>query len=62
MITKEKLQNHVNHLKGKHQHLHKMVEAAEAENAPSDYIKGLKKDKLQLKDEIAFNIKRIEKM
>ena len=39
-----------------------MVEAAEAENAPSDYIKGLKKDKLQLKDEIAFNIKRIEKM
>jgi uncharacterized protein YdcH (DUF465 family) len=40
------------HLKALHLHTHKLVEAAEGENAPEEFIKSLKKKKLKLKDEI----------
>ena len=39
-------------LKTKHKELHARVEAAEAENAPDQFLKGMKKEKLRLKDEI----------
>ena len=39
-------------LKTKHKDLHARVEAAEAENAPDQFLKGMKKEKLKLKDEI----------
>jgi hypothetical protein len=39
-------------LKTKHKELHARVEAAEAENAPDQFLKGMKKEKLKLKDEI----------
>tara|TARA_Y100000389_G_scaffold65275_1_gene61345 strand:- start:300 stop:494 length:195 start_codon:yes stop_codon:yes gene_type:complete len=36
----------------KHKELHARVEAAEAENAPDEYLVTMKKEKLALKDEI----------
>ena len=39
-------------LKTKHKELHARVEAAEAENAPDQFLTGMKKEKLRLKDEI----------
>tara|TARA_B100002019_G_C21071495_1_gene499250 strand:+ start:570 stop:800 length:231 start_codon:yes stop_codon:yes gene_type:complete len=39
-------------LKEKHREHHKMIEAAEAEKAPDEFITRLKKEKLQYKDEI----------
>lgn len=40
-------------LERKHKDLHMRIEALEAERAPDKYIKPLKIEKLQLKDEIA---------
>lgn len=40
------------HLQSKHMLHHKLIEAAEAEKAPEDFIKKLKVEKLKLKDEI----------
>lgn len=40
-------------LESKHNNLHKQIEALEAEKAPDKYIKPLKIEKLQLKDEIS---------
>ena len=62
MMTKEKIEHYIEQLKEKHIHIHKMIEAAESEKAPDEYVKRLKKDKLQLKDDIQFNQKRLEKM
>jgi len=39
-------------LKTKHKELHSRVEAAEAENAPDQFLVTMKKEKLKLKDEI----------
>ena len=39
-------------LKTKHKELHARVEAAEAENAPDQFLTSMKKEKLKLKDEI----------
>jgi hypothetical protein len=39
-------------LKTKHKELHARVEAAEAENAPDQFLTSMKKEKLRLKDEI----------
>ena len=39
-------------LKTKHKDLHARVEAAEAENAPDQFLTSMKKEKLKLKDEI----------
>jgi len=44
--------NKLEHLKALHEHTHKLIEAAEGEKAPEDFIKGLKVKKLKLKDEI----------
>jgi len=41
------------HLKDRHKHLHNLIEAAEAEKAPEDFIKNLKVEKLEIKDKIA---------
>lgn len=35
-----------------HKHHHKLIEAAEAEKAPEEFIKKLKVEKLNIKDEI----------
>ena len=39
-------------LKGEHEHHHNLIEAAEAEKAPEDFIKKLKVEKLHIKDQI----------
>jgi len=54
------LEDRIKWLHGKHKHLHAMVEAAEAEKSPEDYIAKLKKEKLLLKDEIALITGKIE--
>jgi uncharacterized protein YdcH (DUF465 family) len=40
------------HLVKQHNHHHKLIEAAEAEKAPEEFIKKLKVEKLNLKDKI----------
>jgi len=40
------------HLKRQHKHHHKLIEAAEAEKAPEEFIKKLKVEKLNIKDQI----------
>ena len=42
----------VEYLEQKHKKLHDKLEAAEAEKAPEQYLKKMKKEKLALKDEI----------
>tara|TARA_B100001059_G_scaffold114200_1_gene114352 strand:- start:1111 stop:1311 length:201 start_codon:yes stop_codon:yes gene_type:complete len=44
--------NRIDVLKTKHKDLHARVEAAEAENAPDQFLTSMKKEKLKLKDEI----------
>ena len=44
--------NRIDVLKTKHKELHARVEAAEAENAPDQFLTTMKKEKLKLKDEI----------
>jgi len=44
--------NRIDVLKRKHNELHARVEAAEAENAPDQFLKSMKVEKLRLKDEI----------
>ena len=44
--------NRITFLKKKHKDLHARVEAAEAENAPDQFLVTMKKEKLRLKDEI----------
>lgn len=44
--------NRIDVLKTKHKELHARVEAAEAENAPDQFLKNMKVEKLRLKDEI----------
>ena len=39
-------------LERKHKHQHSIIEAAEAEKAPDQFINRMKIDKLKLKDEI----------
>jgi uncharacterized protein YdcH (DUF465 family) len=57
MITKEKLQNHIEHLKEKHKEVDKLLIEADAHWEDNERINNLKKQKLQIKDEIA----RLEK-
>ena len=58
MLTKEKLQHHINHLQEKHEDLEQRLS-----KNPADYIATvLKKEKLQLKDEIEFLKLRMSKM
>jgi hypothetical protein len=53
MITKEKLQNHIAHLKEKHHEIDKLLIEADAHWEENERINNLKKQKLQIKDEIA---------
>jgi len=55
-LSREILNNPI--VEKEHKHLHKVVEALEAEKAPEDAIKQAKVKKLKLKDEIE-NLKRM---
>jgi len=52
MITKEKLHNHIEHLKEKHHAVDKLLIDAESHWEGDDRIVNLKKQKLHIKDEI----------
>ena len=60
MMTQEKLQHYIEQLRSKHDKLHKLIEAAEAEKAPDHFVTKLKKEKLELKDSIYFHQRRLE--
>lgn len=62
MMTKEKIQHHINHLAEKHSNLHKIIEALEAEHAPDNIISIRKKEKLALKDEITSLRKKADSL
>ena len=46
------IEGRIEALERKHKDLHSRVEALEAERAPEKYITNLKKEKLEIKDEI----------
>ena len=46
------IEDRIASLERKHKDLHKRIEALEGENAPDEYVKPLKRDKLKIKDEI----------
>lgn len=47
-------QERLQYLKNRHTHVHKTIEALEAEKAPEESILTQKKIKLSIKDEITF--------
>jgi len=53
------LEERLKSLEAKHKHLHAMIEAAEGEKAPDEYVKKLKVDKLKVKDEMRTIAKTI---
>ena len=62
MITKEKLQNHIEHLREKHHEVDKLLLEADAHWEENERINNLKKQKLHIKDEIARLEKQIREM
>jgi uncharacterized protein YdcH (DUF465 family) len=58
MITKDKMQGHVDHLKEKHHEIDKLLLEADEHFEDNERINGLKKQKLHIKDEIV----RLEKL
>lgn len=52
MITPEKLQHHIVHLKEKHDLLDKEIQELESHHSNHEKVTELKKEKLHLKDEI----------
>lgn len=57
-MSPDKMEARIVFLEKEHRHMHKVVEALEAEKAPEDAIKIAKVKKLKLKDEIE-NLKRM---
>lgn len=57
-MSPDKMESRIVFLEKEHDHMHKVVEALEAEKAPSTAIKVAKVKKLKLKDEIE-NLKRM---
>lgn len=60
MITKQKLQNHLEHLKQKHHQVDLQLIEADAHFEDNQTINDLKKQKLKLKDEIAVTLNKID--
>jgi uncharacterized protein YdcH (DUF465 family) len=58
MITKDKMQSHIDHLKEKHHEIDKLLLEADKHFEDNERINGLKKQKLHIKDEIV----RLEKL
>lgn len=52
MITKEKLQSHIDHLKQKHHEIDKILLDTNEQYDEHERITNLKKQKLQIKEEI----------
>ena len=58
MLTKEKIEHHINHLQFKHDEIDKRLQV---ETHLPEYITSvLKKEKLALKDEIEHNKRRLD--
>lgn len=62
MITKEKLQHHLSHLKEKHDTLDKEIKDAYLDNVSDIEVEKMKKQKLKLKDEMESCKKQIENL
>jgi|TARA_B110000908_G_C10182488_1_gene416372 hypothetical protein len=46
-------EDRIDALEVRHKHLHACIEAAEAEKAPEQFVKRMKVEKLEIKDEIS---------
>jgi len=62
MMTREKLIHHVEHLKEKHDKIDKEIIELEAHHTDHLKVETLKKVKLKLKDDIAFNQNKLNKL
>jgi hypothetical protein len=62
LITKEKLENHIAHLKEKHHEIDKLLLEADEHWEDNQRINNLKKQKLHIKDEIARLEKQVSEM
>ena len=62
MMTREKLIHHVEHLKEKHDKIDKEIIELEAHHTDHLKVETLKKIKLKLKDDIAFNQNKLNKL
>lgn len=59
MITYEKIQHHISHLRARHDHLDDQISAMEKHGHFNDIeLSQLKKEKLALKDEIEMNLRK----
>ena len=62
MMTREKLINHVEHLKEKHDKLDKQIKELYEHHTDDLTVEKLKKEKLKLKDEIEQTNRKIDKI
>ena len=62
MITKDKMQSHIVHLKEKHHEIDKLLLEADKHFEDNERINGLKKQKLYIKDEIIRLEKKMENL
>ena len=62
MITKDKLEGHLAHLKEKHHEIDKLLIEADEHWEENQRINNLKKQKLHIKDEIARLEKQVSEM
>lgn len=59
MITREKLNHHISHLRAKHDHLDDQIDAMERSGRFDDTeLTRLKKEKLHIKDEIESSLQK----
>lgn len=60
-MNNEKIKNHINELRNKHNHLQSEINRAIYTKAPDEEVHALKKEKLRIKDEIALNEAKLAK-
>lgn len=58
-MNEQKILNHINALEEKHQMLHKDIEQAYKKFERDDIVEEMKREKLRLKDEIAYNKRKL---
>lgn len=62
MITKEKMQHHISHLKEQHDVLDKQIQDLYNHHANDFKVEDLKKKKLKLRDEIEANTQKLKSL
>jgi len=60
MLNKEKIQHHIKHLQDQHEEIDKKIKEEFKHYSTDNFINELKKKKLQLRDEIELNVKKLK--